>query len=260
MANFDLKLIPEFDGTGDFVDWYEKVKLVCELQKPSVDLTAVVPLRLTGGAAAVYRQLSTEVKAEADEVKKALQRAFAVDKFAAYEQFRVRQLRAHESVDVFLADLQRLASIFGGMDDIGLGCAFVAGLPESAKHALQTGARMESLALSEIVDRARAILRRDDAVPEVAAALANQRPFRQMQPAHPAAVSSEPADIRSASVTCYACGQPNHLAMHCLRGGAGGRGRGGPRGAMAGSRRCFRCHRMGHVAACCPGNDVGEAA
>ena len=59
MASFDLKLIPEFDGTGDFVDWYEKVELVCGLQKPAVDLVAVVPLRLKGGASAVYRQLQS---------------------------------------------------------------------------------------------------------------------------------------------------------------------------------------------------------
>lgn len=244
MASFDLKLIPEFDGTGDFVDWYEKVELVCGLQKPAVDLVAVVPLRLKGGASAVYRQLSSTDRADSDKVKAALQRAFAVDKFAAYEQFRARRLRADESVDVFLADLQRLSSIFGGIADVGLGCAFVAGLPESARHALQTGARMESLSLSEIVDRARAILRRDD-VPEVAAAAEHRGQVSHCQDA----------------TVCYSCGQPNHLARNCLRG-RGGRnsGQGGRRGGMGGRRLCFRCNRPGHLAAHCPENDGGEVA
>ena len=58
MANFDLKLIPEYDGTSDFVGWYEMVELVCGLQKPAVELVVVMPLRLTGCVSAVYRQLS----------------------------------------------------------------------------------------------------------------------------------------------------------------------------------------------------------
>ena len=244
MANFDLKLIPEFDGTGDFVDWYEKVELVCGLQKPAADVVSVVPLRLTGGASAVYRQLSSADSASADKVKAALKRAFAVDKFAAYEHFRARRLRADESVDVFLADLQRLSSIFGGISNDCLSCAFVAGLPESARGALQTGARMESLSLPEIVDRARAILRRDEAS-EVAAAAEHRGPARQSQD----------------ETLCYTCGQPNHLARNCLRGRGGrGSGQGGRRGGMGGERLCFRCHRPGHVAARCPGNDGGEAA
>ena len=237
MANFDLKLIPEYDGTSDFSCWYEKVELVCGLQKPAVDLAVVVPLRLTGGASAVYRQLSEADKADAGKVKAALQRAFAVDKFKAYEEFRDRQLRVDESVDVFLADLQRLSSIFGGINEEGLSCVFVAGLPESVRHALQTGARMESLSLSEMVDRARAILCRDSVL-GVAAAADHRGPRRQE------------------ATVCYACGQPNHLARDCLRG-RGGRGR---RGGLGGSRLCFRCSRPGHVAATCPENGGGEVA
>ena len=75
-----------------------------------------------------------------------------------YEQFTARQLRAGESVDVYLAELQHLATLFGGLSDEGLGCAFVAVLPESTKQLLRAGERMKSLSPTEIVDRARAIL------------------------------------------------------------------------------------------------------
>ena len=50
MASFDVKLIPEFDDTGDIVDWLEKVEMVCGLQQPAADVTIVIPLRLKGGA------------------------------------------------------------------------------------------------------------------------------------------------------------------------------------------------------------------
>ena len=45
----------------------------------------VVPLRLKGGASAVYRQLPVEDRREAAKIKAALRRAFAADKFAAYQ-------------------------------------------------------------------------------------------------------------------------------------------------------------------------------
>ena len=45
---FDIKLIPEFDGSGSIVDWLEKVELVCQLRDAEITLT--IPLRLTDGA------------------------------------------------------------------------------------------------------------------------------------------------------------------------------------------------------------------
>ena len=51
----DLKLIPEFDGTGkqSVAEWIEKVELICKLRNVS-DVASVIPLRLSGGAFAVY--------------------------------------------------------------------------------------------------------------------------------------------------------------------------------------------------------------
>ena len=100
MANFDVKLIPEFDRKDDIVDWLEKVELVCSLQQPVVDATIVIPLRLRGGVSAVYRQLTTEDRRDAEKVKAALRRAFAVDRFTAYELFTARRLCTGETVDV----------------------------------------------------------------------------------------------------------------------------------------------------------------
>ena len=74
-----LRLIPEFDGTTEEIsEWLDKAELVCELQGVT-DLQRIVPLRLKGGAFAVYQQLTAEQKRSFDEIKRALLSAFAVD-------------------------------------------------------------------------------------------------------------------------------------------------------------------------------------
>lgn len=239
MASFDVKLIPEFDGSGDVLDWLEKVELVCGLQEPPVSQTLVIPLRLKGGASAVYRQLAEADRKDVDKLKDALKRAFAVDKYAAYEQFSTRRLRPGETVDVFLAELQQLATLFGGMSDEGLGCAFVAGLPDSTRQILRAGARMESLKLSEVVDRARAILREENGALEVAAALAKGA---RSGGDRGRTVSSG----RRERGPCFTCGRLGHLARECS--------------APTGPRvvRCFRCDKIGHIAVRCPENAERE--
>ena len=144
MSGIDIKLVPEFGGseTENVVEWIGKVEMVCSLSRRDGDQAearqeVVIPLRLTGGALSVYRQLPEDDKKDPEKIKSALKRAFALDKFTAYERFADRKLNVGESVDVYLADLQQLASLFGGLSDNGLCCAFVSGLPESVKHVLK---------------------------------------------------------------------------------------------------------------------------
>ena len=145
----DLRLIPEFDGVSQPVEeWLEKLELVCSL-RGITELHAVVPLRLVAGAFSVYQQLDSKVKMDFKQIKAALIAAFAVDKFIAYDQFVTRRLRDGESVDVYLADLRRLAALFGGIPDAGLGCAFVAGLPASVSRILRAGSRLENLNITD---------------------------------------------------------------------------------------------------------------
>ncbi|XP_043240252.1 uncharacterized protein LOC122390888 [Amphibalanus amphitrite] len=133
-AAADLRLIPEFDGVLQPVcEWLDKVELVCQLRGIK-GLHVVVPLRLTGGAFAVYQQLGEDEKKKYEDIKRALTSAFASDRFEAYDQFERRRLRPGETVDVFVSELRRLAGLFGGMPDDSLACAFVAKLPDSARH------------------------------------------------------------------------------------------------------------------------------
>ena len=76
---FDVRLIPEFSGAATdmpIVEWIENVELVCELCNMK-NVERVLPLRLQGGALAIYRQLSAEQKADAEQIKQALITAYA---------------------------------------------------------------------------------------------------------------------------------------------------------------------------------------
>ena len=69
----------------------------------------IIPLRLMGGAFAVFQQLKEEDKRDFDWIKAAIYTAFAVDGFMAFDQFAERWLHPGESVDVYLA----VAEAFG---------------------------------------------------------------------------------------------------------------------------------------------------
>jgi len=107
-----VKCYEDSASSGDFSEWCDKLELVAKLQKVK-DLVSFMPLFLSGPAFAVYRQLSEEVKGDYDRLKAELLLAFGIDGFRAYELLRERSLYEGESVDVYLADLRRLACLVG---------------------------------------------------------------------------------------------------------------------------------------------------
>ena len=238
----DLRLIPEFDGASHaVVEWLEKLELVCKL-RGITELHTVVPLRLTAGAFSVYQQLTSSEKEKYDSIKAALISAFATDKFLAYEQFVARMLSEDEPTDVYRAELRRLAELFGGIPDADLSCAFVAGLPETARHILRAGCRLESMNICQLLNRARVVLA-DDSL--------GVGPPTHVSCLSRLAAASAPSE--SGDVRCLSCNQPNHYARDCL---AGRNARRGGRGGV----RCYNCGRRGHIASTCSGNASGEVS
>lgn len=245
---FDLKLIPDFDGstTQSVVEWLEKLTLVCRLRGVK-DVASVIPLRLTGGAFAVYLQMSEDDRKSTEKIKEVLLAAFAQDSFMAYEQFVDRKLHTGESPDVYLADLRHLASLFGGVSDQALACAFVTGLPDDVRQLLRAGSRMESLNLDQIVSRVRAVIRDDGSNLTAEACLgATRTEARRTAP-----------DAR-----CFECNGVNHFARDCLarRKGEVVRGSGNRSRQRV---RCYKCGGLGHISSTCPskersGNVSGE--
>ena len=88
-GKFDLKLIPEFDGSASgtsVVEWMEKAELVCKVCQVK-HMEFIIPLRLMGGAFTVFQQLKEEDKRDFDWIKAALYTAFAADRFMVFDQF-----------------------------------------------------------------------------------------------------------------------------------------------------------------------------
>lgn len=248
----DLRLIPEYDGGTEtsVTEWLEKAELVCKLRGVTEELHEVIPLRLTGGAFAVFQQLPEGDKKNVAKIKAALKAAFAHDPFVAYDRFINRKLLPFESADVYLAELRRHSSLFGGISDTGLGCAFVAGLPEDVRQILRAGCRVESLSLDQLLARVRAVLADHGGVTcGPGAAMVAKRlpsPVKDKQK-----VRSTRNHQNTGERRCYVCQELNHLAKDCLVRKQQAEGRG--------PMKCFRCGGP-HPVKFCPGNWSGEGS
>ena len=137
-----------------------------------------------------------------------------------------------------------LATLFCGVNNKVLVCAFVAGLPEDIRQLLRAGSRMESLDLNQILTRARAVVRDDGPCRTTVACLGAARP---------GAGPSTTTD----SNRCFECGGPNYFARNCTARHR----RGAVHGGWSRSRQrvtCFKHGDLGHVASACTGNEQRE--
>lgn len=221
---FDVRLISEYDGTADVVEWVTRAEMLCQLR--GVPFESVLPLRLTGGAFTVWSQLPDASRCSSTAICDALYTAFALDQYAAYETFVARRLRSNESADVYLADLRRLSVLFGGIPERALACAFVAGMPDDVRRTIRAGCRAEDLDLTSVLARARAVLT-DERVGAGAATSRADYPTTLRDQSSPPSRDKLPE--RQSMGTrrlrrCWNCGQPGHLAAACPRTGndAGG--------------------------------------
>ncbi|KAF0291551.1 Lysozyme C [Amphibalanus amphitrite] len=165
-------------GNGFLACWLARAEMLCQLR--GVAAETVIPLRLAGGAFHVWSQLPAASRCSLTAVRDALQAAFALDEYAAYEAFAARRLMPGESADVFLADLRRLAALFGGVPERALACAFVAGLPDSVRQMIRAGCRADGLDLSSVLARARAVLTDERLSAAAAAALSGALPITRL--------------------------------------------------------------------------------
>ena len=130
---------------------------------------------------------------------------------------------------MYLADLRRLAGLFGGVPDKALACAFIAGLPDSVRSQLRAAARLDTLTLSQVLGRARAVLV-DDGIMGAAAAIGEYSSPPQQQVSKPQFGGLGP---RNLNLRCFICNDSSHLAKGC------------PKKVM----RCFNCKKTDHLIA-----------
>ena len=147
------------NGDGDVSVWLKQAHLAKSLLKLK-NLAVVIPLFLDGPAFAVYDQLKEEEKGDADKIKLALRTAFACDKFLTYDEFRNRQWKNGESVDVYLADLKRLAHLanIDGENKEVIKLPFVMGLPNKVSAQSRATSKIDTLYLSAILQISRALI------------------------------------------------------------------------------------------------------
>ena len=129
---------PIFNGDVDVSIWLKQAHLAKSLLKLK-NLTVVIPLFLDD-------QLKKEEKRDADKIELALRTAFACDKFLADDEFRNRQGKNGESVDVYLADLKRLANLanIDGENEEIIKLSFVMGLFNKVSFQLRATPKIDT--------------------------------------------------------------------------------------------------------------------
>lgn len=224
-------LVKAYDGTGDVCVWISKFELVAKLKKIE-EPAQVLPLFLDGPAYSVYCELDDAKKGDVKNIKAALKDAFGVNSFLAYEQL-TRRVWQDEPVDVYLTDLRRLARLAGVETDTLLMRAFVVGLPSQVSRELRASARVSSLSLAELVERARSLMAElvGSSVVAVAAKGTSYQGLNRDKRIQERKCFScgGPHLLRACpskkKLVCWTCGQEGHISKHCTgrQGNAQGR-------------------------------------
>ena len=193
----------------------------------------IVPMRLSGGAYAVYQQLSKDKRRDFTYIKRDLYTAFALNSVSTWKEFMARKLHLGETVDFYLVKLLRLAVLFGGMPEKGIYCKN-AWKCWRITLSLVPGGWLDIL---EVLAWTRAILKKGPVTVEQAAA------------AQPPQCQTKETNTPT---TCYKCDGPNHLACNCLLWHKPIWRRGGINIPVL----CYKYKKRGHIAWEGPGKRV----
>lgn len=224
-------VLKPFNGEGDVASWLDKVDLVAQLQDVA-DVASLIPLMLEGDAFAVYQEMAQDEKKSVAKIKTRLKEAFAENPFTAYEILK-KKIWSGESVDVFVTELRRLTRLAGLDSEIAVKRAFVTGLPAIVSRELRALPNIETMPMTKVIARARALMAEEkDNFVAVSASRTQNRQGRN---------NTDGRNPRIDTIKCYRCLGP-HLMRDCT----------------ATTVVCKKCHKTGHVFKDCnQGNGQG---
>ena len=151
-----LDLIPKFDGTTDVSEWLQQLE-IARVAVNVADITKVLPAFLRGDAFKVYANLPMDKKKSYEDIVEALTTAFGVDEHVAFGNLVTRHWRDGDPVEVYVAELPRLASLANVPERV-VRMVLLNGLPTMIGMQLKMTPDVKAMGLDQVVALARSLM------------------------------------------------------------------------------------------------------